>query len=114
MYPDVIETKTQDASIANNQEKVDQSLLGTTRHGRTRILCAILGNYSVELVKIGIKVENFCSVKNACQRQAVTLGSESNLLLTATHSMISTYFGSITIVLKFPLTSAASAKGEHR
>jgi hypothetical protein len=28
--------------------------------------------------------------------------------------MISTYFGKITIVLKFPLTSAASAKGEQR
>ena len=35
-------------------------------------------------------------------------------LLTATHSMISVYFGSITIVLKFPFTSAASAKGLHR
>ena len=28
--------------------------------------------------------------------------------------MTSTYLGSITIVLKFPLTSAASAKGLHR
>ena len=28
--------------------------------------------------------------------------------------MISTYFGKMTIVLKFPLTSAASAKGEQR
>lgn len=35
-------------------------------------------------------------------------------LFTATHSMISTYFGSITIVLKFPLTSAASAKGRDK
>lgn len=32
----------------------------------------------------------------------------------ATHSIISTYFGSITIVLKFPLTSAASTKGLER
>ena len=28
--------------------------------------------------------------------------------------MISTYFGSITIVLKFPLTKAASTKGLHK
>jgi len=32
----------------------------------------------------------------------------------ATHSIISTYFGSITIVLKFPLTSAASTNGLER
>jgi len=32
----------------------------------------------------------------------------------ATHSIISTYFGSITIVLKFPFTSAASTKGRER
>lgn len=35
-------------------------------------------------------------------------------LLTATHSIISVYFGCITIVLKFPLTSAASTKGLHK
>jgi len=35
-------------------------------------------------------------------------------MLTATHSIISTYFGSITIVLKFPLTNAASTKGLQR
>lgn len=34
--------------------------------------------------------------------------------LTATHSMISVYFGCMTIVLKFPLTRAASTKGLHR
>jgi len=32
----------------------------------------------------------------------------------ATHSIISTYFGSITIVLKFPLTNAASTNGWER
>ena len=37
-----------------------------------------------------------------------------NILLTATHSMISTYFGSMTMVLKFPLTKAASTKGLQR
>jgi len=36
------------------------------------------------------------------------------LLFTATHSMISTYFGSITIVLKLPLTRADSTKGLHK
>lgn len=35
-------------------------------------------------------------------------------LLTATHSIISTYFGCITIVLKLPFTSAASTKGLQR
>jgi len=40
--------------------------------------------------------------------------NEEHALLTATHSMISVYFGKITIVLKFPFTSAASAKGLHR
>jgi len=35
-------------------------------------------------------------------------------MFTATHSMISTYFGSMTIVLKLPLTSAASTNGLHR
>jgi hypothetical protein len=34
--------------------------------------------------------------------------------LTATHSMISTYFGRTTIVLKLPLTRAASTNGLHR
>lgn len=33
---------------------------------------------------------------------------------TATHSMISTYLGNITIVLKLPLTSAASTNGLQR
>ena len=37
-----------------------------------------------------------------------------NVPLTATHSMTSTYLGSMTIVLKFPLTSAASEKGLHK
>ena len=41
-------------------------------------------------------------------------GRRRNILLTATHSMISTYFGSMTIVLKFPLTKAASTKGLQR
>lgn len=35
-------------------------------------------------------------------------------LLTATHSIISTYLGSMTIVLKLPLTRAASANGLQR
>ncbi len=39
---------------------------------------------------------------------------EEDILFTATHSMISTYFGSMTIVLKLPLTSAASTNGLHR
>jgi hypothetical protein len=37
-----------------------------------------------------------------------------HVLFTATHSMMSTYFGSITMVLKLPLTKAASTKGLHR
>lgn len=37
-----------------------------------------------------------------------------DILFTATHSMISTYFGSMTIVLKLPLTRAASTNGLHR
>lgn len=35
-------------------------------------------------------------------------------MFTATHSITSTCFGCITIVLKFPLTSAASTNGLHR
>ena len=45
---------------------------------------------------------------------SISYNDVKNLLLTATQSMMSTYFGKITIVLKFPLTSAASAKGEQR
>lgn len=37
-----------------------------------------------------------------------------DILFTATHSMISTYFGSMTIVLKLPLTRAASTNGLHK
>lgn len=43
-----------------------------------------------------------------------TGGSSSSVLLIATHSMMSTYLGSITMVLRLPLTSAASTKGLHR
>jgi hypothetical protein len=35
-------------------------------------------------------------------------------MLTATHSLTSTYFGSMTIVLKLPLTRADSTKGLHK
>jgi hypothetical protein len=35
-------------------------------------------------------------------------------LLTATHSIMSTYLGSMTMVLKLPLTSAASTNGLHK
>ena len=42
------------------------------------------------------------------------MAKKRNILLTATHSIISTYFGSMTIVLKFPLTKAASTKGLQR
>lgn len=37
-----------------------------------------------------------------------------HVLLTATHSIMSTYLGSITIVLKLPFTRAASANGLDR
>jgi hypothetical protein len=37
-----------------------------------------------------------------------------HILFTATHSMISTYFGNITIVLKLPFTRAASTNGLQR
>ncbi len=36
------------------------------------------------------------------------------VLFTATHSIISTYFGSMTIVLNWPFTSVASTKGLAR
>lgn len=39
---------------------------------------------------------------------------KNNILFTATHSIIFTYFGSTTMVLKFPLTRAASTKGLQR
>ncbi len=35
-------------------------------------------------------------------------------LFTATHSITSTYLGSITMVLKFPFTNAASTNGRHK
>jgi len=35
-------------------------------------------------------------------------------MFTATHSLMSTYFGSITMVLKLPLTRAASTNGLQR
>lgn len=35
-------------------------------------------------------------------------------MLTATHSITSAYFGSITMCLKLPFTSAASTNGLHR
>ena len=38
----------------------------------------------------------------------------SDALFTATHSMMSVYFGCMTMVLKFPLTNAASTNGLHR
>jgi hypothetical protein len=37
-----------------------------------------------------------------------------NAPLAATHSMMSTYFSSITIILKFPFTRATSMNGLHR
>lgn len=49
-----------------------------------------------------------------CTIRFGTGGTSSPALLIATHSMMSTYLGSITMVLRFPLTSAASIKGLHR
>lgn len=42
------------------------------------------------------------------------IAAEAVLLLTATHSVTSTYLGSMAMVLKFPFTRAASTKGLHR
>jgi hypothetical protein len=79
-------------------------------------LCATLCNNTIKLVQVGIKVED-------CEQEIRTVGvtwtqggvrGEEHVLFMATHSIISTYFGSITIVLKFPLTSAASTNGLER
>jgi hypothetical protein len=81
-------------------------------------LCAAFGYNSIEHVKVLKEVEN-CEVhtkkqKSSQQRGAVCWKGEEDTLFTATHSIISTYFGSMTIVLKLPLTSAASTNGLHR
>jgi hypothetical protein len=42
------------------------------------------------------------------------VAEKQNGLLQATHSITSTYLGNMTIVLKLPVTRAASTKGLHR
>ena len=76
------------------------------------MLGAALGNDTIELVQIRVEIEDF---QRMVQVKRLTLPRwEINVLLTATHSMMSTYFGNITIVLKFPFTRAASTNGRHR
>lgn len=84
-------------------------LLWPRRHGGTRVLRAALGDDAVKLVEVGIKVKH-CAVVRTCS-QSVTRRDGP---LTATHSMMSTYFGRTTMVLKLPLTRAASTKGLQR
>lgn len=72
------------------------------------MLGATLGDDAIKLVEVGIKVEHYAMVSSD---QSVRTGDEP---LTATHSMMSTYFGRTTIVLKLPLTRAASTKGLQR
>ena len=69
-----------------------------------------LRNNTVELVQISVKVEHWS--KSILNRKVKL--KKKNALLTATHSIISVYLGSMTIVLKFPFTRAASAKGLHK
>lgn len=84
-------------------------LLWPCRHGGTRVLCAALGDDPVKFVEVGVKVKHYAVVTT--DSQSVT---RSDGPLTATHSMMSTYFGRTTIVLKLPLTRAASTKGLQR
>ena len=85
------------------------------------MLCAAFGYNSIEHVKVLKEVEN-CDYRTKANKikfrksgmRCCKRWKGEDTLLTATHSIISTYFGSMTIVLKLPLTSAASTKGLHR
>jgi hypothetical protein len=81
--------------------------LRSGRHGRTRVLRAALGDDPIKLVEVGIKVEDW-------DRMRTANAWRDDAPLTATHSMMSTYFGRTTMVLKLPLTRAASTKGLQR
>lgn len=84
----------------------------TGGHCWAGLLCAAFGDYTVEFIQIRIEVK-YCGI-NVSISSLVTQGNGWYVLLTATHSMISTYLGSMTIVLKLPFTSADSTKGLHR
>ena len=72
------------------------------------MLRATLRNDPIKLVEVGVKIKHY---HHCCQRET---GMTSDEPLTATHSMISTYFGRTTMVLKLPLTRAASTNGLQR
>ena len=81
----------------------------TCAHGCTRLLCTHVRDDPIELVQIRIEVKD-CDISAPPSNMKGCTDSP----FTATHSMISTYLGNITMVLKLPFTSAASTKGLHK
>ena len=84
----------------------------TSRHCRTGLLRAAFGNDTIKFIQVRVEIEYYKIrspiFKNPnCEQRLYSL-------LTATHSIMSTYFGNITIVLKLPLTRADSTKGLHK
>ena len=70
---------------------------------------AALRQHAVEQVQVLVEIKDWAA------RQRRGEGRQTrHALFTATHSMMSVYFGCMTIVLKLPFTSAASTKGLHK
>ena len=74
---------------------------------------AALGEDTIKLVQVLVEVED-CARRAYFGYKGMHCREKVYAPLTATHSMTSAYFGSMTMVLKLPFTSAASTKGLHR
>lgn len=91
------------------------------------MLGATLRNHSVKLIQMRVEIKHLTRDEQMTRDEQLPKsdmryrtmgeaddGSGSDVLFTATHSMISTYLGNMTMVLKLPFTRAASANGLHR
>lgn len=81
------------------------------------MLSAAFGYDTIKFVQIRVEIKYCRQVTKSDKgypQQYNTQLLRMHSPLTATHSMTSTYFGSMTIVLKLPLTRADSTNGLHR
>ena len=107
--PCVIKSEYQSKMVVRNRNNLVY-VRRPCRHGWTCTRCAALCDNSVEQIQVVVKIENCFQI----DWYVTATSTLAHSLFEATHSITSTYFGSMTIVLKFPLTSAASTNGLHR
>jgi hypothetical protein len=99
--------------VANSPRSLSRDIPGTSRHRRATSRRAELLDDPIEAIQHVKKLEN-CGVQHPVSNDQNSRAERKHVLLRASHSPWSTYFGSTTIVAKLPFTSWLVTNGLQR